>query len=270
MNYIDTHAHLNFETYDADRDILIKDLSENAVTVINVGTDQQSSVFAAALAEQYDHLYAIVGLHPIYVEGDDSQDEQSSKIIDVDFYRKLAQSSHRIVGIGECGLDYFRNSINSKVQQEKAFRTQIELALELNLPLMLHIRPSEDSMDAYLDALAILREYSSDVRLRGQAHFFAGTIEIAQDFIDLGFYISFTGVITFARMYEKIVSSIPLDKILSETDSPYVSPHPYRGQRNEPLHVREVVRKIAKIKNIPEEEIAAQIMQNAKTLYCIK
>ena len=122
-------------------------------------------------------------------------------------------------------------------------------------------------MDAYEDVLAILREYSDNPKLRGQAHFFAGTKEIAQEFLDLGFYISFTGVITFAGMYEKLVKAVPNDRILSETDAPYVTPHPFRGQRNEPSHVREVLGKIARIKKVDEEEMAQQVMENAETLY---
>lgn len=273
MKYIDTHAHLNFESYDLDRSTLISEIKDNNITVINVGTHQQSSRFAVELADQHDHLYAIVGLHPVYVAPANEPQEKESHLclesekFDIDFYSRLAQSSPRVVGIGECGLDYFRNSIDTKDQQKVVFRQQIELALELDLPLMLHVRPSADSMDAYHDVLDILREYKGRGNLRGQAHFFAGTVDIAEKFIELGFYISFTGVITFARMYEKIVAAIPLDKILSETDAPYVSPHPYRGQRNKPSHVREVLAKIARIKKIDESEMAEQVMNNAKNLY---
>ena len=176
------------------------------------------------------------------------------------------ESSDRVVGIGECGLDYYRNTLDSKSAQEIAFRAQIELALQLDLPLMLHVRPSENSMDAYEDVLGILKEYQCE-KLRGQAHFFAGTPEIAQQFIDLGFYISFTGVITFTEMYEKLVKAVPNERILSETDAPYVTPVPYRGQRNEPSHVREVLAKIARIKKIDENVMGQQIMENAKKLY---
>ena len=135
---------------------------------------------------------------------------------------------------------------------------------------MLHVRPSDGSMDAYHDVLSILRDYSDNPRLRGQTHFFAGTQEIIDEFIELGFYISFTGVITFAGMYEKLVKHTPVDRILSETDAPYVTPIPYRGQRNEPSHVREVLGKIARIKKIDEKKMAEQVMQNAEKLYRLK
>ena len=293
MKYIDTHAHMNFVIYDQDRDEVIKRTQDDGVRVINVGTQQDTSRIAVELADQYDHLWAIIGLHPIHTtasfhdhdEVGEGGDEFTSRgeDFDVDYYRNLAQSSNKVVGLGECGLDYYRNTPETRDAQEKAFRGHIELALELDLPLMLHVRPSEGSMDAYHDVLSILREYKdkanpseTDARsseagfrgnLRGQTHFFAGTPEIAQEFIDLGFYISFTGVITFAGMYEKLVKAVPMDRILSETDAPYVTPHPYRGQRNEPSHVREVLGKIARIKKIDEEEMAQQIMTNAQTLY---
>jgi TatD DNase family protein len=277
MKYIDTHAHMNFVIYDDDRADVISRTQQDDVMVINVGTQEDTSKLAVELAEAHDHLYAIIGLHPIHTvshfhnhdEVGEDGDEFTSRgeVFNVDFYRDLAHSSTCVVGIGECGLDYYRNAHETRAAQEKAFRGQIELALELDLPLMLHVRPSEASMDAYENVLSILREYSDNDKLRGQAHFFAGTVEIAQEFLDLGFYISFTGVITFAGMYEKLVKAIPVDRILSETDAPYVTPHPFRGQRNEPSHVREVLGKISRIKKIDEEEMAAQVMKNAQILY---
>lgn len=281
MKYIDTHAHMNFHVYEPDLDQIIDRTKEANVAVINIGTQQDTSAKGVELAQQHSHLYAIVGLHPIHSTASFHDHDELGKqgeeftsrgeIFDIEYYRTLAQSSNKIVGIGECGLDYYRIDAETKTTQETAFRAQIQLALELDLPLMLHVRPSQDSYDAYYDVLEILKEYKSQhQQLRGQAHFFAGTPEIAQQFIDLGFYISFTGVITFAKMYEPVVAAIPLDKILSETDAPYVTPVPFRGQRNEPVHVREVVRKIAEIKNIPKDELAIQIMKNAQTLYDLK
>lgn len=278
MKYIDTHAHVNFAVYHSDETEVIKRTKADSVTVINIGTQQDTSKKAVAMAEEHDHLYAIIGLHPIHTtesfhDSDElgSEGEEFAKqgeVFDSNFYRELARSSDKVVGIGECGLDYYRNNPETKEIQEKAFRAQIELALELDLPLMLHIRPSADSMDAYHDVLTILREYKKDHQhLRGQAHFFAGTAEIAQAFIDLGFYISFTGVITFASMYEELVASVPTDRILSETDAPYVSPAPFRGQRNEPSHVREVVKKMASIYGVSVDTMSEQIMKNAKGLY---
>ncbi len=280
MKYIDTHCHMNFAAYDSDREVLIEKTKTDSVMVINIGTQQDTSKKAVEMADQHDHLYAIVGLHPIHTTasfhdheelGEQGQEFTSrGEVFDTDFYRKLAQSSKKVVGIGECGLDYYRNTPETKKAQEEAFHAQIKLALELDLPLMLHVRPSQDSFDAYYDVLEILESYKKDHQnLRGQAHFFAGNTDIAQRFIDLGFYISFTGVITFAKVYKELVEFVPMDKILSETDAPYVTPVPFRGQRNEASCVREVTKKIAEIKGLPEGEVAQQIMENAKRLYQI-
>ena len=268
MKYIDTHAHLNFEEKYPDFDELEQKTKSDDVRVINVGTGEATSQRAVEIANGVEHMWAIIGLHPIYAAP--SYATELGEDFNPEFYQGLLASSEKIVGVGECGFDYFHGNAEGKAKQEREFRAQIEFALKHNLPLMLHIRPSEGSMDAYEDTLAILATYKSDNQnLRGQAHFFAGTAEIAERFIDLGFYISFTGVITFARMYEKLVKAIPMDRILSETDCPYVSPHPYRGERNEPSHVREIVRKMAKIKGVEEEVMAEQIRQNVKTLYGI-
>lgn len=279
MKYIDTHAHMNFAVYHDDITDVIERTIQDKVMVINIGTQQDTSKRAVELANEYSHLYAIIGLHPIHTTASfHDSDELGSEgkeftsrgeIFNSNFYRELAQFSDKVVGIGECGLDYYRNTPKTKQIQEQAFRAQIELALELDLPLMLHVRPSEGSMDAYHDVLKILEEYKDRGNLRGQTHFFAGTAIIAQKFIDLGFYISFTGVITFAKIYEELVAAVPLDRILSETDAPYVSPAPFRGQRNEPSHVREVVKKIAEIKKFTIEEVSVQIMKNAKRLYSL-
>ena len=279
MKYIDTHAHMNFAIYRDDIDEVITRTKSDDVMVINIGTQQDTSQRAVELADKHDHLYAMVGLHPIHttsvfhdhdeVGKDGDEFTSRGEVFDTEYYRKLANSSEKVVGIGECGLDYYRNTKETRAAQEKAFRAQIELALELDLPLMLHVRPSENSMDAYEDVLEILEEYRCD-SLRGQAHFFAGTPEIAQRFIDFGFYISFTGVITFASVYEKLVKAVPMNRILSETDAPYVTPHPYRGQRNEPSHVRTVLGKIARIKKIDEDEMARQVIENAQNLYRLK
>lgn len=272
---------MNFAVYQPDEAEVIKRTKEDKVTVINIGTQQDTSKKAVSLAQEHEHLYAIIGLHPIHTTASfHDSDELGSEgkeftsrgeEFDSNFYRKLAKSSDKVVGIGECGLDYYRNTPETKQIQEQAFRAQIELALELDLPLMLHVRPSVNSMDAYDDVLDILKEYKKDYPdLRGQTHFFAGTNEIADAFIELGFYISFTGVITFAPMYQELVAHVPLDRILSETDAPYVSPVPFRGERNEPSHVREVVKKIAEIKGLTEQEVSEHILENAKNLYGIK
>lgn len=281
MKYIDTHCHMNFAIYHPDIDEVIARTKEHSVAVINIGTQQDTSAHAVALAQDNDHLWAIVGLHPIHTSasfhdhdevGEDGEEFTSrGEVFDVDYYQSLINQSDRVVGIGECGLDYYHNTPESKQLQESAFRQQIELALKNDLPLMLHVRPSQGSYDAYYDVLEILEGYKKEhSHLRGQAHFFAGDADIAQRFIDLGFYISFTGVITFTHDYDEVLKSIPLDKILSETDAPYVTPKPYRGQRNEPIHVREVVKKIAELHEVEEDRVCEQIQENVKNLYKIE
>ena len=281
MKYIDSHCHMNFAVYHDDITDVIERTKKDSVAVINIGTQADTSERAVELANEHEHLWAIIGLHPIHTTASyhdhDELGEQGEEftsrgeVFDIDSYRTLAARSQKVVGIGECGLDYYRNTPQTKQAQEQAFRGQIQLAIELDLPLMLHVRPSAGSYDAYHDVLEILKEYKQEhPSLRGQAHFFAGDMNIAQQFIDLGFYISFTGVITFAKDYEQVVREVPLDKILSETDAPYVSPAPFRGQRNEPSHVREVVKKIAELKDLSVDEVAEQIKENVRDLYGIE
>jgi TatD DNase family protein len=251
--FIDAHAHVNFPDYDADRGDVVKRALDAGVWMINVGVGKEESKSAVELAEKYpEGVYAIIGQHPTGTED-----------FDMDFYRTLAKSK-KVVGIGECGLDFFRVTDESlRKKQEATFRAQIDLALELDLPLMLHVR------EAYDEALAILAEYKTKVgdKLRGDFHFFAGDIHTAQKILDIGFTMSFTGVITFAREYEKLIKYIPLDKMLSETDCPYVTPVPNRGKGNEPLFVRDIVSKIARIKGDDEEKIQAQLLENAFKLF---
>lgn len=267
MKYIDTHAHMNFSDYASEREALIQRTYDAETMVINVGIDKFSSQEIVEMAEKYPHLYAIIGLHPLSTVMVHPDSFSVAETFEEKFFENLLYQSKKIVGVGECGFDYFHNPKESKEIQEQAFRAQIEFAHTHNLPLMLHIRPSQGSYDAYEDTLEILCEYQQKgYILRGQAHFFAGTIDIAQSFLELNFYISFTGVITFAN-YDELVRSIPDNRILSETDSPYVAPVPYRGQRNEPVYVQEVVKKMADILNVSEESMRQRIMNNAQVLY---
>lgn len=252
--FIDAHCHMNFESYAQDRDEVVARALQAGVWMINVGTTRETSASAVSVARSYPQgVYAIVGMHPV-------QDGESSENFDYDFFKKLA-SDERVVAIGECGLDYFRADKNSPLKmaaQKESFEAQIMLAKELGKPLMLHIR------DAYKDALEILRAHPG---VRGNAHFFAGSLEDAKAFFDIGFTISFTGVITFTNDYDEIVQYAPLDMILSETDAPYVTPVPNRGKRNEPLFVRDVVHKIAQIRGQGEEIVKKAIISNAGRLF---
>lgn len=276
--YIDIHSHVNFKAFDEDREEIIRRALDSDTWVINVGTQIDTAKSAVELANKFDEgVYAIVGLHPIHT-GASYHDKKElgeggaeftsrGEDFDKEAYRKLL-ADPKVVGIGECGLDYYRMDEESIEKQKKAFISQIELANEVGKPLMLHIRnnPKDTSHDAYSDSLEILKKYA---KVKGDVHFFAGTIENAKDFIDFGFTLSFTGVVTFTTDYDEIIRNTPLDMIMSETDAPYVTPVPYRGKRNEPLYVREVVKKIAEIKGLPEPEVALAIIANARRVFGI-
>lgn len=268
--YIDIHSHVNFNAFDADREEVIKRALDDDTWVINVGTQTDTSRSAIELAHKYNEgVYAVVGLHPIHTEasyhdkqelGDEGKEFTSrGEIFDKNIYREFLKDS-KVVAVGECGLDYYRMDGDSIEKQKKAFVEQIELANEFKKPLMLHIR------DAYADALVLLKEFA---KVKGVVHFFVGNEEEAKSFLDFGFMLSFTGVITFTHDYDEVVKNTPLDMILTDTDSPYVAPVPHRGKRNEPLYVQEIVKRIAEIKNLTEGEVAKAIVENAKRVFGI-
>lgn len=246
--YIDAHAHLNFPQYEKDREQVIKECQEKGILIINVGTDLRTSGEVVALAEKYENCFAIIGLHPTTANRED---------FDSEGFKELARHL-KVVGIGECGLDFFHEPF-MKDRQEVAFKKQIDLSLECGKPLMIHARNS------YKEILSVLDEYliSPDVKLRGNVHFFAGTVEEGAEFIKRGFTLSFTGVITFAKEYEKLVTSTPNNSILSETDCPFVTPAPHRGQRNSPLNIPLIVAKMAEIRGVSEELMTKSIQENA-------
>ena len=267
--YIDTHTHTNFAAFDVDRAEAIRRAHKAGVALINVGTQKDTSASAVALAEKYqDGVYATVGLHPIHTSKSFHDEEEigaggkeftsHGEQFDYDFYKQLALHP-KVVAIGECGLDKFRSlEVEELKKQEENFRKQIELADEVGKPLMLHIR------NAYANAFKILKNHRE---VKGNLHFFAGTVEDANPFLDLGFSFSFTGVVTFALQYDEVVRYLPLERIMSETDAPFVAPVPYRGKRNEPAYVVEVVKKIAEIRGENLEEVRAQLLKNAKKFF---
>jgi len=281
--YIDIHSHVNFKAFDEDRDVVIKRALENDTWVINVGTQYDTSKKAVEMTNDYkEGVYATIGLHPIHTEVSyhdkneiGSEGEEfvlKGEVFDKEKYKKLARLG-RVVAIGECGLDYYRCTEDSIEKQKVAFIAQIELANELGLPLMLHIRNNEKNLsrNAYADTLEILKKYA---KVKGVFHFFAGSVEDMKRFIDLGFYISFSGPITFKPNlkicdYYQVISKTPLEMIMADTDSPYVAPIPYRGKKNEPFYIREIVKKIAEIKGLTKEEIARAVFSNAKRLFDI-
>ena len=271
--YIDIHSHLNFPDYDEDREEVIERMREKHVRTFTVGVNYETSKRAVELAsEQRDSMRAVIGLHPIYTSDSyASKEEGGIERFEKEAFSKLVDEyGDLIVGVGECGLDYFHTDGEARKAQESAFRAQIEFALTHDLPLMLHIRPSKGSMDAYEDALRILKEYESKGTLRGDVHFFAGDREIAEQFLSLGFFLSFTGVVTFTHEYDEIVKLTPLERIFTETDAPYVSPAPYRGRRNEPTFVIETTHRIAELKGVSVEELTQHISKNVEELFRVR
>jgi len=283
-NYIDTHAHVNLSAFDVDREEVIYRTREKGVAVINIGTKETTSAKAVeiAVAEKakgFNDTFAIIGLHPIQTTPAHHDEEEIGKgtqgfvskgeVFTTDFYRTLAQSEV-VVGIGECGFDYYHCSDNVYAVQEEAFIEQIKLANELELPLMIHTRGPQKGIESptgrsvYTDVLEVLKKYSKG---KGNVHFYAGTYDEAKAFFDIGFTISFTGVITFAKDYEEIVCKAPLEFLHGETDCPYVAPLPYRGQRCEPSMVREVYKKIAEIRREDQEKVRLQLLENAARMY---
>ena len=260
VKYIDIHSHLSFEDYQNDFDAVLERMKSNDVATICVGSDYESSKDSVKLAEENENIFACIGLHP----GDNK-----SETFDEKKYEELVKNP-KVVSIGECGLDYFKIAGNveaEKARQKIEFIKQIEFAIKYDKPLMLHIR------DAYEDAYKILKKYDLPARaggkVKGNMHFFAGSLEWAKKFIDLGFTISFTGVITFARQYDEVIKNIPLDKLHAETDAPFVAPIPYRGKRNEPTYVMEVVKKIAEIRGENLETVRLQLLENARRVFSI-
>jgi TatD DNase family protein len=273
FKYFDAHTHVNFAAFDEEREDAVRRAKDANVAMNVVGTQKNTSKSAVALAEKHDHVYATVGLHPIHTTksyhdkqelGEGGHEFTSrGETFDASIYEAMGKFS-RVIAIGECGLDYYRCEESTKEIQKKAFIEQIELANKLEKPLMLHIRPSMTGRDAYDDALEILKSYAKVI---GDAHFFAGDWETAKQFLDLGFTLSFTGVLTFTHDYDEVVRNAPLDMLLSETDAPYVTPEPHRGKRNEPAYVTEVVRAIARIRNEEENTVAQRLFANAHRVF---
>ena len=250
----DTHAHMDDRAYDTDREALLAALPEQGIGLLmNPGCSLESSRYAAALAETYSYIYAAVGSHP------DAADEVNDQVLEE--YRRLCKLNHKIKAIGEIGLDYHYEDIPRQLQQ-KAFVAQMELAQELDLPVIVHER------DAHEDGMAIIRQFP---RVRGVFHCYSGSAEMARQLTDLGWYIGFTGVLTFknARRAIEAAQAIPLERIVIETDCPYMSPEPFRGRRNDPSRVCYMADKLAEIRGITPEEARRITFENGKRLYGI-
>ena len=250
----DTHAHMDDHAFDEDREALLAALPRQGVgLVMNPGCSLESSRNVFALTRKYDYLYGAVGSHP------DVADEVNEAVLEE--YRMLCKQNEKIKAIGEIGLDYHYEDIPREIQQ-KAFRMQMELARELNLPVIVHER------EAHEDGMKIVEEFPE---VTGVFHCYSGSAEMAKILIKKGWYIGFTGVLTFknARKAIEVASSIPLDRIVLETDCPYMAPEPFRGKRNDPGKLYRMAEKLAEIRGLSVEEIHAITMENGKKLYRI-
>lgn len=268
--FIDSHTHVQFPAYNDDRGVVISRALEEGIWMVNVGTHAASSQAAIELADRYSEgVYASAGFHPEHI-GNRFHDawenkEEYREVFNLAAFRTLA-SHPKVVGIGECGLDYYRiQDSEIRIQQEKVFRAQIQIAKEFQKPLIIHCR------EAFSDLIRILNSESLVLSAKpsGVIHFFSGTLDDADALINLGFYLGFGGVVTFAKGYYDVVSAVPLERVVLETDAPYVAPVPYRGKRNEPLYIEATAAKIAEWKEVSVEEAARVTTENARRLFNI-
>ena len=272
VEWVDTHAHLNFSAYKNDVDEVIRRSLDNNIWMINVGSQYETSKRAVEIAEKYEKgVYAAVGLHPIHLETglvkikedpDEIQFNTREESFDYERYKGLA-GSKKVVAIGEAGFDYYwkpKSQINLELFKEKQgaiLLQHLKLARELNLPVIFHCRMAHQDL---INELKI-----KNYELRGVVHCFTGTWEQAQEYMNMGVCLGFNGLI-FKMDFDEVIKKTPLDKILIETDCPYLTPAPMSG-RNEPIYVKYVVEKIAQLKNLSYEEIAETTAQNAQKLF---
>ena len=248
----DTHAHMDDRAFDQDRDTLLSELPQKGIGLLmNPGCSLASSRQACALAERYDYIYAAVGSHP------DAADEVNADVLEA--YRVLCKQNPKVKAIGEIGLDYHYEDIPRQRQLE-AFRDQMALARELDLPVIVHER------EAHQDGMAVVDEFP---QVTGVFHCYSGSLEMAKELIKRGWYIGFTGVLTFknARKAVEVAREIPLERIVLETDCPYMSPEPFRGRRNDPGKLYRMAQALAQIRDLPAEQVEAITFENGKRLY---
>lgn len=268
---IDIHSHLNLDPLYEQKDSILQKMREMNIGTFTVGTDRETSQRAIDIADKNpDVCWATVGLHPCEIPTPEGWVG--------DFEQLYELATHpKVVAIGETGLDYFHDrSISTQEAQMKIFKKHIELSLKVNKPLMLHVRASKGTDDAYYDALAILACYTPHSNslqkgegIRANFHFFSGSKQCMLDIIAAGFTISVDGPITFSQDYDEMIQAAPLESIMVETDAPFAAPKPYRGKVCEPWMVGEVVKKIAELKNLDEEVVRAQILENTKKFFLV-
>ncbi len=284
----DSHAHLNFNAYKDDGDAVIRRSLSQDIWLINVGSQYDTSKRALEIANQYDAgVYAAIGLHPIHLSHTEVDEEEihfqtREEQFDEQKYQALvdADKNHKIVAVGEIGLDYYHIPEGAVIEdikkiQKEGLIKQINFAHKNNLPIILHCRGEQtDPLGAYYDLLEIIKLLvtSYELRVTGVLHCYGANLAIASEFIGLGFYVGFTGVITFGKNAEElrqVARQLPLEKILVETDCPYLSPDPHRGERNEPSFVRFTAQKIAELKNISLDKVSIITVENTKRLFGI-
>ena len=250
----DTHAHMDDRAFDDDRGELLSRLPEAGIGLLmNPGCSLASSRAACALAKEYDYIYAAVGSHP------DAAAEVSPEVLEA--YRALVRENPKVKAIGEIGLDYHYEDVPRAIQKE-AFRAQMALAAELDLPVIVHER------EAHADGIAIVREFPT---VTGVFHCYSGSQEMAKELVSLGWYIGFTGVLTFknARKALEVAAALPLDRIVLETDCPYMSPEPFRGKRNDPGKLYRMAQALAALRGLSEEDVQRLTLENGRRLYRI-
>ena len=250
----DTHAHVDDRAFDEDRQALLENLPSQGITMLlNPGCSLETSRNAVKNARDYAYIYAAVGSHP------DAADEVNDEVLEE--YRKLVKENPKVKAIGEIGLDYHYEDV-PRARQQQAFRDQMALARELNLPVIIHDR------EAHEDCLNMLKAFPE---VKGVFHCFSGSAEMARQLTNMGWYVGFTGVITFknARRAVEAAAAVPLDRMVIETDCPYMSPEPFRGKRNDPSRVYRMAEKLAEIRGLSVEEIQNITLENGKRLYGI-
>ena len=256
--FFDIHSHINDKKFDGDIVDVVKRMDELDVWTIAVGTDRRSSQLAAQISCFYEGVFSAIGIHPT---------DNTAEHFNEPYFEELA-GCEKVVAVGECGLDYFRakdESAEEKKRQKDLFEEQLEFAIKIDRPLMIHCRNAHTDM---LDILTSKKKEHAD-KLRGNIHFFSEGVDTAKKYFDLDFSISFTGVLTFTNDYDEVVKYAPLERIMSETDSPYVSPVPHRGERNEPIYVKEVVKRIAEIRGEDYKKVEEAMVSNAFRVFGI-
>lgn len=274
MYFIDTHAHLDMIKDMTPEESVKRSSEENVRYIINIGSSIEGSKESVKFAKKFPNVFASVGIHPHDVENFGKDEENTLRSLiegrdDVSPKDKVLKKhnwkrSSKVVAVGETGYDFFRN-LSPRPSQEKAFKTHIKMAIEYDLPLIIHDR------DAHEEILNVLKEYSSDKNFRGVVHCFTGDTDFALRCVDLGLYISYTGIITFpnARSLQEVVKEIPLEKIFIETDAPFLAPQAKRGKENFPGYVKYIAQKVAELKEISLEEVAEVTSRNAESFFSL-